>query len=495
MTLELRDMHKHFGPVRANDGVSLTVASGSLHGLLGENGAGKSTLMKVLSGFYVADSGEIHLDGALIALGSPRAAIAAGIGMLHQDPLTFLPMSVLDNVLTASPGGPRLDRRRARAAITALRDRFGFAFDLDAPARTLTVGERQQVEITRLLWLGTRVLILDEPTTGISADQRELLFATLHELASDGMSVVFVSHKLEEVEELCGEVTVMRRGRVVGSVRMPVPPAELVTMMFGHPVEIAARPDVPLRDTVLSLRQVTIAERRVHLDGLSLDVRAGEVVGLAGMEGSGQRTFLRGICGLAAVEAGIVTVHGGDLTSRGYRARLDRGIGYLPAGRLEEGLVEGLTIADHLVLADRRAGGFFVDVRRAAATARASIERYAIKGTHSTRVEVLSGGNQQRLLLAMLPDELSVLLMEHPTRGLDIGSADWVWGQLLARRESGTAIVFASADLDELLRYSDRILVFYSGRVLAELDATTTDLDQLGHLIGGRDTRPVAAVS
>src|SRR5262245_47477976 len=199
MSLELRGIYKLFGVVRANDGISLTLASGSLHGLLGENGAGKSTLMKILSGFYTPDTGTILLDGEPIALGSPGAAIAAGIGMLHQDPLLFLPMSVLDNVLAASPGGIRLDRGRARPAIARLRDRFGFGFDLDAPARTLTIGERQQVEITRLLWLGTRVLILDEPTTGISADQRELLFAALRDLARDGMSVVFVSHKLEEV--------------------------------------------------------------------------------------------------------------------------------------------------------------------------------------------------------------------------------------------------------------------------------------------------------
>ncbi len=199
MSLELRDIHKHFGRVRANDGVSLTVEAGSLHGLLGENGAGKSTLMKVLSGFYEADSGDIVLDGRKVRLGSPDDAIAAGIGMLHQDPLVFLPFSVLDNFLLASPGPRVLDRRSTRREIRELRDRFGFAFDLDAPARTLTVGQRQQVEITRLLWLGARVLILDEPTTGISADQRELLFATLRDLASDGMIVIFVSHKLEEV--------------------------------------------------------------------------------------------------------------------------------------------------------------------------------------------------------------------------------------------------------------------------------------------------------
>ena len=199
MSLELRDIHKHFGRVRANDGISLTVEAGSLHGLLGENGAGKSTLMKVLSGFYEADSGDIILDGRQVQLGSPDDAIAAGIGMLHQDPLVFLPFTVVDNFLLASPGSVVLDRSTTRREIIELRDRFGFTYDVDSPTRTLTVGERQQVEITRLLWLGARVLILDEPTTGISADQRELLFATLRELAADGMIVIFVSHKLEEL--------------------------------------------------------------------------------------------------------------------------------------------------------------------------------------------------------------------------------------------------------------------------------------------------------
>jgi simple sugar transport system ATP-binding protein len=486
MSLELRDIHKHFGPVRANDGVSVTVEAGSLHGLLGENGAGKSTLMKVLSGFYEADSGDIILDGRHVRLGSPDDAIEAGIGMLHQDPLVFLPLSVLDNFLLASPGSARLDRRSKRTELVALRDRFGFTYDLDAPARTLTVGERQQAEITRLLWLGARVLILDEPTTGISADQRALLFATLRELASDGMIVIFVSHKLEEVAEICEEVTVMRQGRVVGAARMPIPPEELVTMMFGEPVEIAERSGVPFGEDLLTLQDVAFEERLTRLDGVDLTVRSGEVIGLAGMGGSGQRTFLRGISGLIPTSSGSVTLGGEDITRTGYGHRLDAGIQYLPAGRLEEGLVQGLTLTEHFILADRRSSGFFIDWDAARSDAERHIERFSIKGTDDSTAESLSGGNQQRLLLAMLPDEIEVLLMEHPTRGLDIESADWVWTQLLERRRAGTAIIFASADLDELLRYSDRILVFFSGEVLAELDAATTNVDQIGHLIGGR---------
>lgn len=486
MSLELIDIHKHFGPVRANDGINLDVPAGSLHGLLGENGAGKSTLMKVLSGFYTADSGEIILDGEKIHLGSPNDAIDAGIGMLHQDPLVFLPFSVIDNFLLGSPGSFSLDRRETRAAITQLRDRFGFTFSLDAPARTLTVGERQQVEITRLLWLGAKVLILDEPTTGISADQRELLFATLRELAADGMIVIFVSHKLEEVEEICEAVTVMRRGKVVGAADMPVPPEQLVTMMFGESVEIADRPHVSLGDPVFSMRGVAIRERLMELDNLNLDMRQGEVIGIAGMEGSGQQTFLRGICGLVQPTSGTVILDGHDVTKKSYRNHLDAGMHYLPAGRLEEGLVEGLTMTEHFVLSDRTSRGFFIDWDDVDAATQRGIDHFSIKGTTESTAESLSGGNQQRLLLAMLPDELELLLMEHPTRGLDIESADWVWKQLLARREGGTAIIFASADLDELLRYSDRILVFFSGEVLAELDASTTNVDEIGHLIGGR---------
>jgi general nucleoside transport system ATP-binding protein len=486
MSLELRDIHKHFGSVRANDGITLTFAKGSLHGILGENGAGKSTLMKVLSGFYVADSGQVVLDGEPIDVGSPSDAIEAGIGMLHQDPLVFLPFTVLDNFLLSASGPVALDRRKAREPIAELRDRFGFTFDLNAPARALTVGERQQVEITRLLWLGARVLILDEPTTGISADQRSLLFGTLRELATEGMTVIFVSHKLEEVAEICERVTVMRQGRVVGNAEMPVPENDLVTMMFGGAIEVAERADIELGDRVLAMSGVTLEERLMRLEDVNLDVRAGEVIGLAGMEGSGQRTFLRGICGLIPPSSGTVSLVDTDLTGRSYRSHLDAGMQYLPAGRLEEGLVAGLTITEHFVLADRTQNRFFIDWAAARSHARDEIDHFSIKGTDTSPAEALSGGNQQRLLLAMLPEDLRLLLMEHPTRGLDIESADWVWTELLARRETGTAIIFASADLDELLRYSDRILVFFSGRILAELDAGATDVDEIGHLIGGR---------
>ncbi len=489
MSLELRDIHKHFGPVRANDGITITVEAGTLHGLLGENGAGKSTLMKVLSGFHAADSGEIVLNGREIRLASPQDAIAAGIGMLHQDPLVFLPFTALDNFVLGSPGAIRLDRRSAAAEFKELCSRYGFNLDPDTPARLLTVGERQQLEIVRLLWLGAKVLILDEPTTGISADQRAKLFGTLKELATEGMSVIFVSHKLEEVDELCDRVTVMTRGKVVGELDLPVPPQQLVELMFGQAVEMQDRAEVDLGGPHLRLSGVRTASGLLSEHSLSIDVHAGEVIGLAGMEGSGQDTFLRLCCGMRAPKEGKVTIAGRDLTGKHYHDFLDANLKYLPAGRLEEGLIQGLTVTEHFVLTGDDTS-FFIDWDRARGVAKRQVEHFTIKGTEASTAESLSGGNQQRLLLAMLPPRLSVLLMEHPTRGLDIESADWVWRQLLARREEGTAIVFASADLDELLRYSDRILVFFSGAIIGELDAGATNVDEIGMLIGGR-TAPI----
>ena len=486
MHLELREIHKHFGPVRANDGISMTIAAGELRGLLGENGAGKSTLMKVLSGFIEADSGEVVLDGKTLDLASPRDAIEAGIGMLHQDPLVFLPFTVIDNFMLGGPGGATLDRSEAEVALAELSERFGFTFDPDAPVRTLTVGERQQLEIIRLLWLGARVLILDEPTTGISAIQRDQLFDTLKTLAAEGMIVIFVSHKLEEVEQLCDRVTVMRLGRFVGATELPCAPEILVEMMFGKVVVPSDRVDASIGAEALTIDGVTLSDRLLTTSDLSLSVAAGEVVGLAGLEGSGQRLLLRALAGLHKPDSGLLEVGGVGTRGLGYRGHLEAGIHFLPAGRLEEGLVAGLTITEHFLLAGRKMG-FFIDWDAAREQAAAFVSEFSIKGTPESTAESLSGGNQQRLLLAMTPPGLRLLLMEHPTRGLDIESADWVWTRLLERRAEGTSIVFASADLDELLRYSDRIMVFFAGSVIRILDARQADGEMLGHLIGGRD--------
>lgn len=486
MTLELVDIHKRFGSVRANDGVSLTIRPGTLHGILGENGAGKSTLMKVLSGFIAADSGEVVMDGQVLDLKSPSDAIAAGIGMLHQDPLVFLPFTVLDNFLLGSPDGIRLSRQEGARELSRKSEELGFDFSPYDQARSLTVGERQQLEITRLLWLGANVLILDEPTTGISATQREQLFAVLKQLARDGLIVLFVSHKLEEVDELCDSVTVMRSGKVVGSRQMPVPSDELVELMFGKQIAEPGRPTSMAADARCTVSDLKVTAGTADIDGLDLTIRSGEVIGLAGLEGSGQRAFLDALAGLVSADDGKLELDGAELTGIGYRGHMDAGVHYLPAGRLEEGLVKGLTIEEHIAL--RMPGlPFVVDWDEANAAARSSIDDYHIVGTPTSTAESLSGGNQQRLLLALMPTHVRLLLMEHPTRGLDLESAEYIWSKILRRREEGTAVVFASADLDELLTYSDRILVFFSGRVIKTLDANETDREALGYLIGGRE--------
>ena len=299
------------------------------------------------------------------------------------------------------------------------------------------------------------------------------------------MIVIFVSHKLEEVEQLCDRVTVMRQGKVVGHAEMPTPAEDLVEMMFGAPVSVEAARPVELGNPLLTVKSLTVNERLLSIAELSVEVRSGEVLGLAGLGGSGQNTFMRAVAGLVSPAGGEIMLDGMRIAGKPYRDLLEVGIQYLPAGRLEEGLVQGLSITEHFVLADARTP-FFVDWDAAAGHAAEAVRDNFIKGRPDSKAEELSGGNMQRLLLAMLRPGLRLLMMEHPTRGLDIESANWVWSQLLRRRDDGTAIVFASVDLDELLRYSNRILVFFSGRVIAEVDAAETNVEELGFLIGGK---------
>jgi general nucleoside transport system ATP-binding protein len=484
MKVELKEIHKFFGPVHANDGVTLSAQPGTLHGLLGENGAGKSTLMKVLSGFLSPDSGEILLDGKSVSFESPARAVELGVGMLHQDPLDFPALSVIDNFLLGSTGRWRLDRSRFRRELVDLLTRFDFQFDPDALVSDLSIGERQQLEIARLLWLGVRVLILDEPTTAISAQQRAKLFSALRQLTEEGKTVIFVSHKLEEVTSLCSKVTVLSHGKVTGEATMPCPTDRLVQMMFGQCITVRKRSNVDLGEPVLEIDHLAISDWRVEVKDFSLSVCAGEVIGLAGLEGSGQHLVIRASAGLLFPEAGRIRVGARDMTGQSYHRFLDAGIIFMPAGRLEEGLIAGMTWTEHAALVER-ASPFWVDWPRAARKAAQCIQEFNIKAKSSMCVEELSGGNQQRTLLALIPPHPPLLLMEHPTRGLDIESTESIWGLLLDWTRSGTAIVFSSSDLDELLDRSDRILVFFNGRVRA-LDARRATVEQLGELIGGK---------
>ncbi|KAF0111037.1 MAG: simple sugar transport system ATP-binding protein [Chloroflexi bacterium] len=485
MKVEIKNIHKHFGKVHANNDISMTIQPGTIQGILGENGAGKSTLMKILSGFYQADKGEIRLDGKLTRIKSPADAIKHGVGMLHQDPLDFPPMPVIDNLIIGQSGGLLPNRKVVRKQFEDLQARFNFKIDPDAYVDSLTVGERQQLEILRLLWLGAKVLILDEPTTGISASQKEMLFATLKILASQGMSVIFVSHKLDEVEQLCNQVAVFRQGKNVGQAMPPYRTPQLVQLMFGKSMELAPRIDSTSCDVLVHMKDLAVENYRLHISGINLDICKGEVIGLAGMEGSGQRLFLQACTGLRRTVGGKLYIGQRDFTGKPYHQFLNSQVSYVPASRLEEGLISGLSLTEHFILAGEQQG-FIINRDKALKLTESRIKDFSIRGIPETRVESLSGGNQQRALLALLRSPLQLLLLEHPTRGLDIESSMWIWNMLKERCKTGTAIIFTSSDLDEVLHYSDRILVFFGGKVSNPLNAGSTTVDSLGQLIGGK---------
>lgn len=485
MDIQFRGIYKSFGAMHANVDINLDVPSGTILGILGENGAGKSTLMKILSGFIRADKGKIFLEGRPVLINSPADAIRHGVGMLHQDPLDFPPMCIIDNLILGCGRGIFINRSTAIQDFKQLAGQFDFSLNYDAYVDTLTVGERQQLEIIRLLWLGARVLIFDEPTTGISAAQKEKLFTALRLLAQQGKTILFVSHKLDDIEGLCHRVVVLRQGYRVGEAQAPYVTGKLVEMMFGKTISIGKRNSCATGKVVLNLSNLSVEDYRLHIDVTNLEVRAGEVIGLAGMEGSGQRLFLQAVAGLTRTVRGRVVVNGKDLTGKSYHAFKQQAVAYLPAARLEEGLVSGLSLTEHFVMA--QAGReFFIDWDKGREIAQKKITAYMVRGTPSSTVESLSGGNQQRALLALLRDPLVLILLENPTRGLDIESTIYVWSLLKERCALGTSILFISSDLEEILQYSDRVLVFFSGKVTPPLVAAALTTDILGQLIGGK---------
>ncbi|HTX80226.1 MAG TPA: ATP-binding cassette domain-containing protein, partial [Longilinea sp.] len=360
-----------------------------------------------------------------------------------------------------------------------------FSLDPEAYVDSLTVGERQQLEILRLIWLGARVMIFDEPTTGISAQQKENLFRALKLLAKQGMTVLFVSHKLEDVEGLCDKVVVLRQGHLVGEAVPPYNTHQLVEMMFGKEISVGTRTPCNAGDVILSLRNMVVEDYRLHIGKINLDVSCGEVIGLAGMEGSGQNLFLRTVAGMARTVDGRIVVGDSDLTGRNYHVYKQHGVAFLPASRLEDGLISGLNLTEHFILAEE-SKGFFINWEKGARLAQERIKEFNIRGTPANTIESLSGGNQQRALLSLLRTRLALLLLEHPTRGLDIESTIYIWSKLKERCQKGTSILFVSSDLEEILQYSDRVLVFFSGKVTSPLDASMLTTKKLGELIGGK---------
>jgi len=484
--VELRQICKSFGTLKANKDVDLIFEGGHIYGLLGENGAGKTTLMKILSGFVSPDKGEILIDHRSVRLPSPAHALKWGIGMLQQDPIDFPPFTVLENFMLGREQSWRIHSQKDEVRLKSLAENYHFQFDPQAPLGALSIGERQQLEILGLVASKVRVFILDEPTTGISFSQKASLFSNLRRLAGQGCIIILVSHKLEDIQELCDHAFVLRQGELAGQEKAPLESGRLLTLMFGRlPLPSSPPPKSPSTPPVMELAEWCIEEHPICITPLSLTVHQGEIIGLAGTAGSGRHFFLQGCAGLRKIKGGRIRINGNDMTGRGYLKFRASRVGFVPADRLGSALVRGLTLTEHLLLT-REDHPFLVRWAKAKGETASRLAAFHVIGTPDTKVETLSGGNQQRTLMALLPDSLSLLLLEHPTRGLDLDSSQWLWERLRERCARGTAILFISNDLQEIMDRSDALLVFSGGRVSPLLKKSEMTAQRLAEMIGGK---------
>jgi len=497
MRLELAGITKRFGSLVANDGIDLTVEEGEIHCLLGENGAGKSTLMNVLFGLLRADAGEVRIDGAPVHFADPGAAIAHGIGMVHQHFMLVPVFTVAENVVLGFEPTHRLgflDRRAARADIRRLSSEFGLEVDPDAVVETLPVGLQQRVEILKALLREASLLILDEPTAVLTPQESEALFAIMRNLARSGRSILFITHKLKEVLAVADRITVMRRGRVAGTTTpSQTTEDELAAMMVGRSVQLVvqkeeARPG----PTVLELSGLTIQDERglVTVDHVDLEVRAGEIVALAGVQGNGQTELAEALLALRPVASGSVRLDARDLTGATPREALRAGIAYIPEDRQEEGLVLELSIADNLVLDLHDTPPFARRGARDLEAVRANGERklseFDIRASSAeVAVGTLSGGNQQKVVVAReMSRPIRLLVASQPTRGLDVGSIEYVHRRIVEERDAGVAVLLISSELDEILALADRVAVMYRGSILGVVPPSA-GREQIGLMMAG----------
>ncbi|CAH0209509.1 MULTISPECIES: ABC transporter ATP-binding protein [unclassified Microbacterium] len=496
MKLELRGITKRFGALTANDHIDLTVEEGEIHCLLGENGAGKSTLMNVLYGLYQADEGDILLDDEVQHFSGPGDAMAAGIGMVHQHFMLIPVFTVAENVMLGheqTKFGGRLDLAAARKRVREISDRFGFAVDPDAVVEDLPVGVQQRVEIIKALSRDAKVLVFDEPTAVLTPQETDELMNTMRQLKSQGTSIVFITHKLREVREVADRITVIRLGKVVGEASPSASNEELASLMVGRAVELTVHKDAPnVRTNSLVVEGLTVTDRTgtVLVDEASFEVRGGEILAIAGVQGNGQTELTEAIIGLQDQVRGSIRLDGEELLGRSVREILDAGVGFVPEDRSVDGLVKEFTIAENLML-DRSHGEPFVSVgtvRRSAldAFAREKITEFDIRTQGPSQAAGrLSGGNQQKVVLAReLSRDLSLFVAAQPTRGVDVGSIEFIHKRLIDTRDAGVPVIVISTELDEVTALADRILVMYRGQVVGIVPGDTPR-DRLGLMMAG----------
>ncbi len=487
---------KRFPGVLANDRVDFEARAGEIHALLGENGAGKSTLMSVLSGMYRADEGHIYVHGRRVSLRSPRDAIAQGIGMVHQHFMLVPVMTVAENI-TLGLKIPRfaLDLARTASRITTLSKQYGLHVDPHARIWQLSVGEQQRVEILKMLYRGVDILILDEPTAVLAPQEVENLFATLRRMAAEGETIIFITHKLDEVMDVADRITVLRGGRVVGTTSpAETSEGELARMMVGREVlfRVEKKPVKP-GPVVLELEAVEANNDKglPALRGVSFSIRQGEILGVAGVAGNGQRELAEVITGLRKATGGHVRIRGRETTNCSPRQIITAGVAHIPEDRLGMGLIPNLPISDNVILKAYRqpplANGPFLNEKAIAQFTQRLIDAFGIvTPSPRTPVRLLSGGNLQKTLLAR---EISIgphlLVAVHPTRGLDVGATEAVRNTLLEQRENGAAILLISEDLDEVLALSDRVAVLFEGQIMGLVPAPEADIEQIGLMMAG----------
>jgi len=495
--IEMCDIVKRFPGVLANDKVCFDVCAGEVHALLGENGAGKSTLMRQLYGLYKPDEGEILIDGQLVVFNSPADAIRAGIGMIHQHFMLVPTLTVTQNIALGLPSlrEPLLDLDRVSKRVRQLSEEYGLKVDPDAYIWQLSVGEQQRVEILKALYRGASMIILDEPTAVLTPQEVKDLFATLRRMVKEGHGLVFISHKLYEVLAISDRVTVLRDGKIIGTrATKDVTRDDLARMMVGREVKRLAPMPQRAGESLLQIRGLrAIGDRGTEaLRGIELEIRAGEIVGIAGVSGNGQRELAECLGGLRKVTAGAVVVAGKDLTHASVQQRLQAGLAYIPEERMRDGAIREFSVQENLFLLEHASpkftrGKIFLDLPRMAEHARSLIKEFAVKTPGlDTPIKNLSGGNIQKAIMAReLSREPQVLIAAQPSRGVDIGATEYIHQRLLEQRASGRAILLISEDLDEVRALSDRIAVMYEGRIIGVVARGQATVEQLGLMMAG----------
>jgi len=496
--LELRNITKQFPGVLANDHINLSLEEGEIHALLGENGAGKTTLMNILYGLYSPDEGEVTVRGERLDIQSPSDAIASGIGMVHQHFMLIPVFTVTENVMLgeeATKNGGFLDRKHTADRIREISDQYNLEVDPDMYVRDIPVGVQQRVEIIKLLYREADILILDEPTAVLTPQEAGELFKILGRLVERGKSVIFITHKLQEVMEIADRITVIRRGKVVGTTTPKEATKEkLAEMMVGREVQLVLEKDAPnVGEEVLTVKELLVLDevKQVAVDGVSFSVREGEVLGVAGVQGNGQTELVKALTGLQELEDGEVTLLGEDIAHATPRTITELGAAHIPEDRQKDGLVLSYPVADNLVLCtyykEPYAKGVVMQEQAILERANELIKQYDIRTPDAvTLASSLSGGNQQKVIVAReFSRPTKLIVASQPTRGLDVGSIEYIHSQLLKKRDEGTGVLLVSSELDEVMELSDRIAVMYRGKFVAIIPADKVSKEQVGLLMAG----------